>query len=179
MNLNFQTPPPKKTGSNTEICKKNKNLIFRYAESGLTPFRVSKKTDCDFSLDLLLLSDGQMHHYVLIRNLHNLIHRVRERVPRIENYLCRNCFHVSTSKERYNNHIGFCQQNKQAVVKMPQETSFNYKRIQSRWFAPIVGFFDLESIIESVSGCRNNPLKAETRIIGLHKPCSYAMLFVG
>ena len=62
---------------------------------------------------------------------------------------------------------------------MPQKTSFVYKKIQSRWFAPIVGFFDLESIIESVSGCRNNPQKAETRIIERHKPFSYAMLFVG
>ena len=53
------------------------------------------------------------------------------------------------------------------------------KKIQSRWFAPIVGFFDLESIIESVSGCRNNPQKPGTRIIELHKPRSYAMLFVG
>ena len=86
---------------------------------------------------------------------------------------------ASTSKLRYNKHIGFCQQNKPAVVRMPQKTSFVYKKIQSRWFAPIVGFFDLESIIESVSGCRNNPQKAETRIIELHKPCSYAMLFVG
>ena len=62
---------------------------------------------------------------------------------------------------------------------MPQEISFVYKKIQSRWFAPIVGFFDLESILESVSGCGNNPQNAETRIIELHKPCSYAMLFVG
>ena len=120
-----------------------------------------------------------MHHYVLIRNLYSLIHRVRKRVPRSENYLCRNCFHVSTSKQRYNKPIGFCQQNKPAVVRMPQKTSFVYKKTQSRWFAPIVGFFDLESIIESVSGCRNNPQKAETRTIELHKPCSYAMLFVG
>ncbi|XP_075254812.1 uncharacterized protein LOC142346188 [Convolutriloba macropyga] len=54
--------------------------VFRYADSGLTPFRVSKKLNCDFNLDLLLLSDGQMHHYVLIRNLRSLVHRVRERV---------------------------------------------------------------------------------------------------
>ena len=61
---------------------------------------------------------------------------------------------------------------------MPQECTFKYKKIQSRWFAPIVGFFDLESIIESVSGCGNNPQQAETRIIEIHKPCSYALLFV-
>ena len=55
---------------------------------------------------------------------------------------------------------------------------FNYKKFQSRWFAPIVGFFDLESIIETVSGCRNNPTKSETKTKEIHKPSSYAMLFV-
>ena len=119
-----------------------------------------------------------MHHYVLIRNLRSLVHRVRERVLRTDNHLCRNCFHVCSSKERYDKHIGFCQQNRPAVVRMPQECTFKYKKIQSRWFAPIVGFFDLESIIESVSGCGNNPQQAETRIIEIHKPCSYALLFV-
>ena len=183
-NSNFQTlsPPQKlkriqnKESSKTMITQKSH---FRYAESGLTPFKVSKKTNCDFNLDLLLLSDGQMHHYVLIRILYSLIHRVRERVPRSENYLCQNCFHVSSSNLSYKKHIGFCQQNKPAVVRMPQKTSFVYKKIQSRLFAPIVGFFDLQSIIESVSGCRNNPQKAETRTIELHKPCSYATIFVG
>ena len=119
-----------------------------------------------------------MHHYVLIRNLRSLVHRERERVLRTDNHLCRNCFHVCSSKERYDKHIGFCQQNRPAVVRMPQECTFKYKKIQSRWFAPIVGFFDLESIIESVSGCGNNPKQAETRIIEIHKPCSYALLFV-
>ena len=119
-----------------------------------------------------------MHHYVLIRNLRSLVHRVRERVLRTDNHLCRNCFHVCSSKERHDKHIGFCQQNRPPVVRMPQERTFKYKKIQSRWFAPIVGFFDLESIIESVSGCGNNPKQAETRIIEIHKPCSYALLFV-
>ena len=61
---------------------------------------------------------------------------------------------------------------------MPKNTTFVYKKFQSCWFAPIVGFFDLESIIEPVSGCRNNPTNSETRTIEIHKPCSYAMLFV-
>ena len=129
-------------------------------------------------MDLLLLSDGQMHHYVLIRNLRSLIHKVKERVVRTDNHICRNCFHVCTSKERYEKHLELCWKNKPAIVRMPKNTTFVYKKFQSRWFAPIVGFFDLESIIEPVSGCQNNPTKSETRTIEIHKPCSYAMLFV-
>ena len=42
----------------------------------------------------------------------------------------------------------------------------------------LLAFFDLESIIEPVSGCRNKPTNSETRTIHVHKPCSYPMLFV-
>ena len=116
-------------------------------------------------MDLLLLSDGQMHHYVLIRNLRSLIHKVKERVVRTDNHICRNCFHVCTSKVRYEKHLELCWKNKPAIVRMPKNTTFVYKKFQSRCFAPIVGFFDLESIIEPVSGCQNNPTKSETRTI--------------
>ena len=58
------------------------------------------------------------------------------------------------------------------------QKQFQFNNVQARWFAPIVGFFDLESLIVPVEGCKNNPEKAETRAIEIHKPCSYAMLFV-
>ena len=94
---------------------------FRYSDEKLIPFRVSKKLDCEFNLDLLLLSDGTMHHYVLIRNLKSLVHKVRKRDLRIDNHLCRNCFHVCSSKARYEKHISCCQEKKPAILRMPAE----------------------------------------------------------
>ena len=53
---------------------------------------------------------------------------------------------------------------------------------QARWFALIVGFFDLESIIEPVfdssSSSSNTQSSSTTRALEEHKPCSYALLFV-
>ena len=67
--------------------KSQKVEIISYAENGLIPFRVSKKQNCEFNMDLLFLSDGQMRHYVLIRNLRSLIHKVKERVVRADNHI--------------------------------------------------------------------------------------------
>ena len=115
-----------------KIKNKEKVEYFSYAENGLIPFRVSKKQNCEFNMDLLLLSDGQMHHYVLIRNLRSLIHKVKERVVRTDNHICRNCFHVCTSKERYEKHLELCWKNKPAIVRMPKNTTFVYKN-----FSPV------------------------------------------
>ena len=62
---------------------------------------------------------------------------------------------------------------------MPQESSSMNKTIQSRFFAPVIGFLGLESIIEIIARCRNDPQKAETSTTELLRPWSYAMLFVG
>ena len=161
-------------------CKVKHAFNFWYSDEKLIPFRVSKKLGCEFNLDLLLLSDGTMHHYVLIRSLKSLVHKVRKRVLRIDNHLCRNCFHVCSSKARYEKHISCCQEKKPAIVRMPAENKnfFTFRKLQARWFAPVVGFFDLESIIEPVTTCRNDPQLSDSRFFEIHKPCSYALLFI-
>ena len=105
---------------------------------------------------------------------------MRKRVPRTDNHPCRNCFHVCSSKARYEKHVSCCQQKKPAIVRMPDENknSFTFRKLQARWFAPVVGFFDLESIIEPVMGSGNDPHFSKTRTIELHKPSSYALLFI-
>ena len=41
--------------------------VFRHSNKKLIPFRISNIRRFSFNLDLLLLSDGSMHHYVLIK----------------------------------------------------------------------------------------------------------------
>ena len=43
--------------------------VFRHSNKKLIPFRILNNQNFEFSLDLLLLSDGSMHHYVLITNI--------------------------------------------------------------------------------------------------------------
>ena len=59
-----------------------------------------------------------------------------------------------------------------------EQQNFEFKNLQARWFAPIVGFFDLESIIEPVAENRTKTQNTVTRAIEEHKPCSCALLFV-
>ena len=127
--------------------------VFRHSNKKLIPFRISNNRNYSFNLDLLLLSDGSMHHYVLITNIRGLIHKYLGKHQRVDNHLCRNCFHISTSLDRHGRHEEICHQNTQAIIKMPkvEQQNFEFKNVQARWFAPIVGFFDLESIIEPVA----------------------------
>ena len=154
--------------------------VFRF-DTKLIPLRVSNHSNYEFDLDLLLISDGAMHHYALIRNLKALLHKSKNAQPRLDSHVCRRCFHVCTSTERYERHQESCQENPPVAIKMPtpDKNSFQFTKNQARWFTPIVGFFDLESIIEPVHGAQNNPQVADSRAIEMHKPCSYSILFLG
>ena len=156
--------------------------VFQHSNKKLIPFRISNNQNFEFNLDLLLLSYGSMHHYVLITNIKGLIHQYIQKKQPLENHLCRNCFHISTSIERHERHEEICHQNTQAIIKMPKagQRKFEFKNNQARWFALIVGFFDLDSIIEPVIGSSssNTQSSSNTRALEEHKPCSYALLFV-
>lgn len=154
--------------------------LLRYAEKKLLPFRVSKERKASLTLDLLLLTDGHMHHYVLIKDLFSLVQKVRSKHKRSRSHLCRNCFHVSSSADAHNRHLNVCLEHRPAVVKMPNEDQkdIKFKNIPACWYAPVVGFFDMESIIEPVATCADDPSKPSSHPIEVHSPCSNAMLFV-
>ena len=59
-----------------------------------------------------------------------------------------------------------------------EQQNFEFKSVQPRGFAPIVGFFDLESIIEPVANDYNTQQNSVTRALEEYKPCCYALLFV-
>ena len=52
------------------------------------------------------------------------------------------------------------------------------RKVQVRSISPVVDFFDLESIIEPVMSCPNETQFLERRIFEVHKPCSYAVVFI-
>ena len=44
------------------------------------------------------------------------------------------------------------------------QKQYPFNDVQARWFAPIVGFFDLESLIVPVEGYENKPKKKPERL---------------
>ena len=147
---------------------------YRFEKKHLIPLGVSKTTDYDFDLDLLLLSDDKMHHYVLITDLKGLLCSTRGILRRFASHVCRRCFHLTSSKAQFLTHNEFCQNQKLAVTNMPlpENASKSFRGKQARWFAPVIGFFDLESLIVPVEGCQQDPKHSSTRSIEKHLPCS-------
>ena len=123
--------------------------VFRYRKKDFIPLQISERQELPFMLDLLLLSDGQAYHYLLIKDLKFLVSNLKQQVPRSSSKICRNCFLVCYTAEIYERHIETCMKNEAAAIKLPDETKndLHIQNYQSRWFAPYVMYFDFESLI--------------------------------
>ena len=154
-------------------CKIN---VFRYMEKQLVPQRVTRETNDNLEIDLLLVDDGQEYHYILIQDLLRLVNLVKGTTTLQHRVLCRNCFHVCTNGNTYKRHQVSCLQHEPAVVKMPspEKNKLKFKNWQARWFAPVVIYFDLESIIQPVAGCQN--VTQSTSVTEIHKPSGFCIV---
>ena len=135
------------------------NVQVNYRKKTLIPVLNSKNRDSRFVIDLLLLTDGQRHHYVLIKDLKVFVNNIRGLSPRSGTVLCRNCFHFCSTDEIYQRHIHSCLEHGAATIKVPppEKRKVCFQNYQAKWFVPSVIFFDFESLIKLEQSCSNNP----------------------
>ena len=92
--------------------------------------------------------------------------------------MCRNCFHICSSHEIYQRHLDNCLHFEAAEVIMPKN---DHKRLscnnyQTRWFAPVVVYFDLESLLVQVSDeSEQFVIGQRTNVLEHHKACGFAI----
>ena len=134
-------------------------VFIRYKEGELLPLRVSSKYSSDLCVDLLLLSNGQTHHYVLITDLMSVVEYVRGKLHRDRNQICRKCFHTCSSIDTLQRHQEMCYQDEGVVITMPKpgKDTHRFKNLTARWFVPRVIYFDLESLLLPVYGPQPDP----------------------
>ena len=135
-------------------------LCFRPNErEELIPYRISKKWDREILVELLLLSDCKIFHYVLITELVILVQKVCGRKLHQRSQICQNCFHVHSNIEVMERQKKLCSSYEAVHIKMPKKKAciLKFKNVQTRFHAPIELYCDLESLLLPVHTAFNNP----------------------
>ena len=157
--------------------------VFQYQKGDLIPMIVSKFESSDnFIMDLLLLYEPGMHHFVLIKDLLRFVCEVRKQKFRSFLQLCRNCFQIHYNEIDHKTHERLCKDHEPAVVIMPTAENgchkFKFKNFQALWYAPIVVYFDFESFLNPVTTCMNNPQISSSRVLEKHEPSGSSMVAI-
>ena len=175
-NLNYQGIEfPVTTKQYNKIEKQNNiNInVFGYEDRQPYPIYVSKEKyeDC---MSLLLITENENKHYVLIKDFNKLMYNQTKHKER--KHFCMHCLQCFSSERVLTNHKENCiQVNGTQTIKMPtkDDNILKFNNFHKQQPVPFVIYADFEAITEKVQGCQPNNDESYTEAYQKHTDCGY------
>ena len=175
-NLNYSGIEfPVTTKQYNKIEKQNEiNInVFGYEDKQPYPIYVSKEKygDC---LNLLLITENENKHYVLIKNFNAFMYNQTKHKER--KHFCMHCLQCFSSERVLTNHKENCIQiNGKQAIKMPTkgDNILKFNNFHKQLPVPFVIYADFEAITEKIQGCQRYNDKSYTEAYQKHTDCGY------
>ena len=136
-----------------ELNNKSIALNVLYIPEGEDTIRHAYKSKCNLKREnqviLLMISDGEKWHYLIIRSLSALLKSITSK-HNGDSY-CMNCFHSYRTKEALEKHMKVCKDKDYCYIEMPEKDTFikyysGFKSMRN----PDVIYADIESLLKKV-----------------------------
>ena len=100
---------------------------------------------------LLMISDGQKWHYLVVKNLSGLLRGITSNHK--EDFYCLNCFHSYSTKNKIEAHKKICENHDYSYVEMPTRNNniIKYNHGEKSVKLPFFIYADLECLLENYS----------------------------
>ena len=84
-------------------------------------------------------------------------------------FYCLNCFQSYTTENKLKKHKKLCENHDYSYVEMPEKDNkiLKYNHGEESMKVPFLIYADLESLLEKMNTCHNNPKKSSTTKINL------------
>ena len=124
---------------------------------------------------LLMISDGQKWHYLVVKNLSGLLKGITSNHK--EGFYCLNSFHSYNTENKLEAHKKICENHDYCCVEMPTKNNniIKYNHGEKSMKLPFVIYADLECLLKKMSTCKNNPNESSTTKITKHVPSGYSI----
>ena len=118
--------------------------------------------------NLMLITDHNNKHYVVIKSLRRLLSRQNSKHKESQHF-CINCLQGFAEKKSRNEHLVYCWNNEFVQIEMPnRKPVVQYSDGQYQFKVPFMMYADFESILEPIQGASNNPNVSSTRGVNVH-----------
>ena len=147
--------------------------VFGYEDKQPYPIYVSKEKNED-CLNLLLITENENKHYVLIKDFNKFMYNQTKHKER--KHFCMHCLQCFSSERVLTNHKENCiQVNGTQAIKMPDKNNniLKFNNFHKQLPVPFVIYADFEAIIEKIQGCQRHNDKSYTEAYQKHTDCGY------
>ena len=172
-------PSHKKDWKKFELNDKSIALNILYVSYNTEKIRHAYKSKyvekCENKVILLMITDGKKWHYLAAKSLSALLRGITSNHK--EDFYCLNCFHSYTTKNKLKKHENVCKNQDYCYVEMLHEDNkiIKYNHGEKSMKVPFIIYADLESLLEKMSTCHNNPKNSSTTKINKHTPSGYSL----
>ena len=119
---------------------------------------------------LLMITDSEKWHYLALKSLFALFRGVTSK------HDCLNCFCSYRTEHKLKKHKKVCENHDYCCVEMPEKDKMlKYNHREKYMKVPLIIYADLESLLEKMNTCHNNPEKSSITKITKHTPSGYSL----
>ena len=146
--------------------------LFGYEEKQKFPIYISKEKYQDH-MELLLITEGENKHYVLIKDFNKFMFNQTKHEHR--KYFCMYCLQCFSREDVLTEHKNNCISiNGKQAINMPEKGDKVYfKNRHKQLPVPFVIYADFEALAEKIQGCQPNNEKSYTEAYQKHTDCGY------
>ena len=124
---------------------------------------------------LLMITDGEKWHHLTVKSLSALFRGITSKHE--GDFYCLNCFQSYTTENKLKKHKKVCENHDYCYVEIPEEDNktLKYNQGEKSMKVPFIIYADLESLLEKMNTCHNNPEKSLTTKTNKHTPSGYSL----
>ena len=147
--------------------------VLGYEGKSVYPLRNSHNTDREHNIILMLIEEGGVKHYCLVKNPSRLFSSQVSNHNE-KHHFCLRCLNAFWSEEALNNHQEYCDKHEAVKIEMPKEGKIpkfiNYHRGEK---VPFIVYADFECNIKTIQSCDPDDKSSYTKQYEKHEPISF------
>ena len=147
--------------------------VLGYEGKSVYPLRNSVNMDRDYDIILMLIEEGGVKHYCLVKSINRLLSSQASNDKR-KRYFCLRCFNSFWCQKALNTHEEYCNEYEAVKIQLPKKGTMlefkNYHRLEK---VPFLVYADFESFIKPLDTCELNSEGSYTKQYQKHEPSSF------
>ena len=153
--------------------------VLGYERKSVYPLRNSDCTDRDHNIILMLIEEGGVKHYCLVKSLSRLL---ASQVPNNngKHYFCLRCLNPFWCDKSLSKHKEYCDEYEGVKIQLPKQgTMLEFKNHHISEKVPFIVFTDFECYIKPIQSCDPDPKNRDgtelsyTKQYQKHEPSSF------
>ena len=129
---------------------------------------------CENQVILLMITDGEKWHYRAVKNFSALFCKITTKHD--GEFYCLKCFHSFSTLNKLKEHKNASKNHDYHYIEMPKEKSIlKYNHGEKSMKIPFIIYANMESLLEKIDTCHDNPEKSSTTKISKHTASCYSL----